>query len=271
MDKDFKESFLNFDTNYKSTGEVNYENAHAACFGTVFSRIKLINKKVHNQYIIKMHTSFDYINDTNYNNYCPFSTDFIKEYLDELCKYIPSLTYAIETNVKEPDNKYDDLIAIHLDVNAKCIDHCFALTYVRYLYELPFVWYLTEAAYLKKKVFGFKSMSYLNLFNLVAASVPTSRHGCNIHAIGASFVFKKLCTITSIKHGLKNKNRAVNCIIDYVRPDANDWQVRDITTTPHGDLHTIQYIKPFEWFEDKGRKKRISLYKRNLAILKKIK
>lgn len=198
--KHYNLKFLNFLTWYKSDGDIRVNLKKDVCFSSIFYMRDKDNRNYkdvnifNNTYTIKVCYNGSYLN-KRLNNQCFIALSDIKKYLNHCKKYHP-FKYTIKQN--------DDFYDIILTVKGTLLAHKFILSYVRYLYESPFSLYLYEACKLKKECEEFKNLSYLNIFNIVSASVPCYNHGVNIHGIGETPIFKQLLTSNQIKQQLKN-------------------------------------------------------------------
>lgn len=241
--------FLNFYTWYSSQGHVEQKMQASACFSHIFHMHDLPkNNIIKNIYTIRIcHSGKDI--ERGYSNQCYLSLTDINRYLTQGKKFA-NYNYII----KKDKNYY----YITVDLQGPHIAHKFILTYIRYLYEMPFALYLYEAFRLKHDCAEFRHLDYLTIYNIVSATIPNYDHGTNIHNIGASYKFKKLLSIKEIKRLLcKSK---IFCLSE-IFPELED-----------PDLQTLEFdFKTTEpWKLKKDRQQRIQTYLHNYNILKKL-
>lgn len=241
--------YLNFYTWYSSKGHIKHKMQREWCFSHIFHINELPDDKIiKNIYTIRIcHSGKDIAN--NYSNQCYLSLTDIKRYLSQGKKFV-KYTYNI---TKDKDYYY-----ITANVQDIHIAHKFILTYIRYLYEMPFALYLYEAVHLKRDCVEFKRLDYLTIYNIVSATIPNYDHGTNIHNIGPSYKFKRLLSIKEIKQYFNN-------------PDT--FQLSDIFETfENPDFETLKFdFKTTEpWRFKKDRQQRIQTYLHNYNILKKL-
>jgi hypothetical protein len=206
------------------------------------------NKILKNIYTIRVcHSGKDITN--GYSNQCYLSLIDIKRYLNQ-GKKIVNYTYTI---TKDKDYYY-----ITADVQDIHIAHKFILTYIRYLYEMPFALYLYEAVHLKRDCVEFKRLDYLTIYNIVSATIPNYGHGTDIHNIGDSYAFKKLLSVNEIKQCFNDPNIMM---LNDIFPKLED-----------PDFETLKFdFKTTEpWKFKKDRQQRIQTYLHNYNILKKL-
>lgn len=241
--------YLNFYTWYSSKGHIQQKMQREWCFANIFHINELPeNKILKNIYTIRIcHSGKDIEN--HFSNQCYLSLSDIKRYLTQGKKFV-NYTYTIK---KDKDYYY-----ITADVQDVHIAHKFILTYIRYLYEIPFALYLYEAVHLKRDCIEFRHLNYLTIYNIVSATIPNWDHGASIHNIGSSYLFKKLLSIKDIKQcfnepDIFNLNDIFPVLDD---PDFQTLKVTFDTTTP--------------WELKKDRQQRIETYLHNYNILKKL-
>lgn len=241
--------YLNFYTWYSSKGHVEQKMQREWCFGHIFHIHKLPEDNIlKNIYTIRIcHSGKDIAN--NFSNQCYLSLPDIKRYLNQGKKFV-NYTYKITKN--------QDYYYITADVQDVHIAHKFILTYIRYLYEIPFALYLYEAVHLKRDCIEFKHLDYLTIYNIVSATIPNYDHGAGIHNIGKSYKFKQLMTINEVKQRFNDPD------IDQLNDiflEVNDQDFKTLkfdfnTTTP--------------WKFKKDRQQRIETYLHNYNILKRL-
>lgn len=171
MDKQFV--YLNFHTEYSSTGTLNKEMEREYCFSDVFWGESHQN----NTYEIMFYLNDVALKDGAKNNACFLTKEELSDYIS-LAKNI----YDFEFTITDSEDKKDALV-VELTINGPRIAHRYILTWVRYAYEFPFNMYLMDAMRLKK-MDEFKDDDIFNLFNLVGATSGYSFHGDRIHCIG---------------------------------------------------------------------------------------
>lgn len=243
--KSLSRNYLEYDTYYKAKGGVNVALRHHACFSSIFhARVTTC----HNIYTLYINRTYKYVENTYNNNIC-----FLKP--EEVCQFVDSakefMDFTYTLNVSK--NKY----TLTIDLNKPLIYHKFLLTYIRYLYEMPFSLYLYEVCKLKQEVNEFANESYLNLYNLVSATVPNNDHGCRIHNIGDTYRFKQLLTTAQIKNKLKKCNQLNELFLTF--------SIDHFITIKEPDPNTNEL-----WQYKKLRKKRYKTYIHNYNILKKL-
>lgn len=247
--KTYNLKFLNFYTWYSSEGEVNHKMQKEACFSNIFYCRVPNPEKINNKYTIRIcYSGKDIAN--QYSNQCYLSLRDIKTYLNQCKRYVP-----FEYTITKDENYY----YINLTISAPLIAHKFVLTYVRYLYEMPFAVYLYETIKVHKECKELQHLSYLNLYNIISATIPCYDHGTNIHNIGASYKFKQLLTDESIQKFLKTNNDKV---LDKLFPTFEDDQLITLDTS-------LKNTKAWKFKTD--RSKRINTYIHNYNIIKNIK
>lgn len=241
--------FLNFYTWYSSQGHITQKMQQKYCFGNIFHIHDLPeNKILKNIYTIRVcHSGKDI--ERGYSNQCYLSLTDIKRYLNQ-GKKIVNYTYTI---TKDTDYYY-----ITADVQDVHIAHKFILTYIRYLYEMPFALYLYEAVHLKRDCVEFKRLDYLTIYNIVSATIPNYDHGTDIHNIGDSYAFKKLLSVKEIKQCFNDPDIM---LLNDIFPNLED-----------PDFKTLKFdFKTTEpWRFKKDRQQRIQTYLHNYNILKKL-
>lgn len=241
--------YLNFYTWYRSEGHINHQMQRAWCFGNIFHIHDLPDDKIiKNIYTIRIcHSGKDIVD--NFSNQCYLSLTDIKRYLNQGKKFV-NYTY----NITKDQNYY----YITADVQDLHIAHKFILTYIRYLYEIPFALYLYEAVHLKHECVEFKHLDYLTIYNIVSATIPNYNHGTGIHNIGDSYVFKKLLSVKDVKQCFKKPDI---CHLSDIFP---------VLENP--DFETLKFdfdtTKP--WKFKKDRQQRIETYLHNYNILKEL-
>lgn len=241
--------YLNFYTWYRSEGHIKHKMQREWCFGHIFHINNLPDDKIiKNIYTIRIcHSGKDIAG--NFSNQCYLSLTDIKRYLNQGKKFV-NYTYKITK-----DKNYYYITANVQDLH---IAHKFILTYIRYLYEIPFALYLYEAVHLKHECVEFKHLDYLTIYNIVSATIPNYDHGTNIHNIGNSYEFKRLMSIDEVKQCFNDpKTDRLNDIF----PELKD---RDFQTLKFDFNNT----KPWQFKKD--RQQRIQTYLHNYNILKKL-
>lgn len=241
--------YLNFYTWYSSEGHVKQEMKREWCFGHIFRIHDFPEDKIlKNIYTIRIcHSGKDIMH--GYSNQCYLSLTYIKRYLNQ-GKKIVNFTYTI---TKDKDYYY-----IVADVQDIHIAHKFILTYIRYLYEVPFALYLYEAVHLKHDCDEFKHLNYLTIYNIVSATIPNYEHGTGIHNIGNSYDFKKLLSVKDIKQ----------CFND---PDLTQLNnIFPVLEDPDFQTLKIDFNDTIPWKFKKDRQQRIETYLHNYNILKKL-
>ena len=241
--------YLNFYTWYSSEGHIKHQMQREWCFGHIFHVNNIPDDKIiKNIYTIRIcHSGKDIVD--NFSNQCYLSLTDIKRYLNQGKKFV-KYTYNI---TKDKDYYY-----ITVNVQDVHIAHKFILTYIRYLYEIPFALYLYEAVRLKHDCVEFKHLDYLTIYNIVSATIPNYEHGTDIHNIGSSYNFKKLLSIKEIKQLLNEPDiTKLNDIFPILEdPDFKTLKFDFDTTKP--------------WKFKKDRQQRIETYLHNYNILKKL-
>lgn len=247
--KTYNLKFLNFYSYYGSQGDIEHNMRAEVCFSHIFHCHELPKKNIiKNVYTLRVcHSGIDI--KEGRSNQCYLSLTDIKRYLTQGKKFV-NYTYHIR--------KTKDYYYITVDVQDVHLAHKFILTYIRYLYEVPFALYLYEAFRLKHDCAEFRHLDYLTIYNIVSATIPNYDHGTNIHNIGASYKFKKLLPIKEIKRLLcKSK---IFCLSE-IFPELED-----------PDLQTLEFDfkTTAPWKFKKDRQQRIQTYLHNYNILKKL-
>lgn len=238
--------WMNFHTEYSCEGDYEMPMDTHACFGSVFRR-GFENKIIKLTYKIRVYNTLTKLNQGE-NNLALLNEKEIVEYLENAKKYC---NYTFELTSKKG---YYEITAT---LEGTHIAHKFLLTYIRYLYEMPFNLYLLEAFYLKKNVRVFKDVEILDLFNLVSATIPSHKHGTDIHAIGNSYDFKMLEPIEKIHKILEEGN------LDRVNSIYRALNKKEFTTLV-GDFENASY-----WTSFLKIRKRVDVYIENyIKILK---
>ena len=247
MDKQFV--YLNFHTEYSSTGTLEKRMRREYCFSDVFYHDHVQN----NKYVIRIYKGLDALNQDQRNNAC-FMTK------DELFDYISIAKRFNDFNLKIDEN--EKMFTVHLELDAKRVVHRYVLTWLRYAYEFPFNVYLADAIRLKN-VTGFKRDDLFNLFNLVSATSGYHFHGDYIHCIGDASWVRPFYTP---KEQINILDKADDCeeVNDLFRHiDAEiDLFMRDMPGYEE-NMKCYEY-----WTDDKEFKKRLVYYKKNKTIIK---
>lgn len=242
-------NYLNFYTWYSSTGHFEHKMVREWCFSAIFYMHDLPEDKIiKNIYTIRICHSGKDIKD-QYSNHCYISLPDIKRFLNQGKKFV-NYTYTI---TKDKNYYY-----ITADVQDTHIAHKFILSYIRYLYEIPFALYLYEAVHLKRECEEFKNLDYLNIYNIVSATIPNHGHGTNIHNIGNSYDFKQLLSIEQVKECFNSPDITQ---LNNIFPIVNDLNLQILKF----DFKTTE-----PWKFKKDRKQRIQTYLHNYNILKEL-
>lgn len=241
--------FLNFYSYYGSQGDIEHNMRAEVCFSHIFHCHELPkNNIIKNVYTIRVcHSGIDI--KEGRSNQCYLSLTDIKRYLTQGKKFV-NYNYHIR--------KTKDYYYITADVQDVHLAHKFILTYIRYLYEVPFALYLYEAVRLKHDCPEFKSLDYLTIYNIVSATIPNYGHGTDIHNIGASYTFKRITPIKQIKQ--------------YLQKLENDWLNNIFEVVEDAELQTLKvnFNTTEPWKLKKDRQQRIATYVHNYNILKKL-
>ena len=171
MNKKF--AFLNFHTEYSSTGTLEKDMCREYCFSDVFWG----KNRQGNTYIIKYYLGEAGLDDGQKNNACFLTKEELYDYIS-LAKKIHDFEFSI---TEDKDNK--NVLDIELTLHAKRIVHRYILTWIRYAYEYPFNMYLMDAMRLQK-LDDFKDLDLFNLITLIGATAGYHFHGDRIHSIG---------------------------------------------------------------------------------------
>jgi hypothetical protein len=253
MEKNF--AFTNFCTIYSSKGNTPNNLRERACFSDIFySEYNGVVQK--NTYEVTLYKLGDTLNKERKNNACLLDKRGIIRHL----KILQSV-FKFSWHLKEDG---DDKYILTLTLDGDLIYHKYLLTWVRYLYEFPFNVFLLDAINLKKLP-EFKFESIINLFNVAGATSGINRHGCDIHAIGATYTFKQLYTIKETKSSLKSLeggHTRLNNTFLYVEDEDN---LKQFNKTLKDNVDSLEFWSSDEWFT-----KRLPLYKENYKILKKL-
>ena len=248
--KTYDLKFLRFLTCYSSQGDVQFDMKKEACFSHIFYlRTEKLNKEnlLENTYTIRVFYDGSGFKDLK-NNHCFISLCDIKRYLAQGTKYHP-FKYSIQ--------KHKHYYDISVKIKGTHLAHKFILSYIRYLYESPFSLYLYEAIKLKKECEEFKTLDYLNIYNIISATVPCYNHGTDIHNIGKSYDFKELLSCEQIYNHIKN-SKVEDCV-NKIHTPINNKKFKIIDC----DFHTNSI-----WRLKKYRQERIKSYLYNYNILK---
>lgn len=252
--KTFKDNYfrvINFDTKYSSTGDKQLALHSRACFSDIFCLKG--DRNYHIKYNIYVYTNGERYRQ-GYNNRCFLTLNQVISYLEE-----GKLYHDFQYTITSSQGHY----IIHLNLTGLPIVHKFILTYIRYLYEMPFSFYLYEAFKLKQELPELQNETYLNIYNLVSATIPATLHGCDIHNIGASFKFKELLSIETINTWLQDYHYALN---ELYGTYANDSLLQ--INYDFGDRHGADISF---WSLKSNRKKRYKTYLSNYKTLKQLK
>lgn len=240
-------NFLNFCTRYRSVGSVDHNMRNAACFGDIFGG----PERQKNTYVIEIY--FNKYEDEDNNN-CHLTTEQLVEFINEIKKVI-YFDHSLE--------KHEDKYVLKFILNASKIYHKLVLTWIRYSYEFPYNM-VVEECFKLKDVYGFKRITFFNLFNVIGPSLNYSEHGTDIHAIGRFYHFKKIMSYKDISNKIKQGFRTVNELVDYVNKPPKPFEL--ITLPKRVKITDSKY-----WDNEQEFKKRIKVYRRNYKILKEIK
>ena len=171
MDKQFV--FLNFHTEYSSSGTLEKEMCREYCFSDVFYG----KARQGNEYVIKFYLGEIGLKDGAKNNACFLTKEELSDYIS-LAKKIHDFEFSIDE-----DEKIKGVLNVTVRLSATRIVHRYILTWIRYAYEYPFNMYLMDAMRLKE-LDEFKDDDLFNLILLVGATVGYHFHGDRIHSIG---------------------------------------------------------------------------------------
>lgn len=243
--------WLNFYTEYSSTGHLLKKMSVESCFSNVF-RMYCETPEVTNTYTLKIYHSPIQIMRNN-NNCCFLCEADIKKYINS-CKKYAKFTYTLQ--------KANDYYLLTLTLKANKLTHKFVLSYLRYLYECPYSLILFETFKIKKKCQELKHLSYLNLFNIIGATVPCYEHGVRIHAIGELPEWKQIMELKDIQQHLKSSDLPeVNKIFTPLYK-FNNFSDKFITTINEN------WNKTDNWKSKKQRLERTKAYIKNYNYIK---
>lgn len=242
MDKQFV--YLNFHTEYSSTGTLEKEMCREYCFSDVFYG----RTRQGNTYVIKFYMGQIGLAVGAKNNACFLTKEELSDYIS-LAKKIHDFEFSIE---EDPENK--DILNVKLELHAKRIVHRYILTWIRYAYEYPFNMYLMDAMKLKT-LDEFKDDDLFNLFTLVGATAGYHFHGDAIHSIGNICWPRKFYTLEER--------------IAAVKAEPDDGTVNDLFGELNIELTTLNdnnknFQKNFQcleyWQDDKYFNERLPYY-----------
>lgn len=141
------------------SGKASYKSA--ACFGSLF--------RTHDEnYIFNGRINIQFCNDLKLvqqskNNYCPLSNEEIKYFLDYIGELL-NFKYEIKDYTSDDFNGLE--VSINLE-NFTTFQKNTILTFIRWLFEMPYNIALKEAFNLMNKTEYFKDYNIINLFIIV--------------------------------------------------------------------------------------------------------
>lgn len=244
MDRQFV--FLNFHTEYSSTGTLQKEMCREYCFSDVFYG----NSKQGNTYVIKFYMGQVGLKDGAKNNACFLTKEQLNDHI-ELARKIHDFRFEIR---EDPDNK--DVLDVEIELHATRITHRYILTWIRYAYEYPFNMYLMDAMKLKE-LDEFKDIDLFNLFTLVGATSGYHFHGDRIHSIGDISWPRKFYTLEERIAAVKKApdNGEVNDLFPKI--DINITTIFDNNENFRKNYECLEY-----WEDDNYFNERLSYYRK---------
>ena len=230
--------YLNYDTIYKASGDINNVLMRRACFADVLNR-GVIQKEVYEIFLIRDDSHLK----KRYNNCCFFTFDEVVRHV-RLAQRLFHFSYKVE----ESNLEKTPCFKVTLNLDGPHIYHRYLLTWVRYLYEAPFNLILKDSLQLKDRYL--KRVSFTNLFILCAACYQGGPYYNSGHAI--SYISSRF-----MKEGeLKSRLRVVPCLNNIYKINGS----------------YLECIKPetilTNWLNDNTLKERIKVY---IAAYKKMK
>lgn len=175
-------NFLNLYTKYKVVSKdagINLDllDQGNACFYKLFAAVKSNDKKeYHFELSVRICLGLKDA-ENGYSNYVPLTFDELDWYFGQLNKVVP-FTY----NYKKIENE-EEAYLLNIDTTTHAIKLKWLLTVIRYIYEYPFNFAITEAIKLKmaKK---FVNINVINVFNIIGTTVEDSTCWNENHTVG---------------------------------------------------------------------------------------
>lgn len=206
-------NYLDYHTEYSSTGHTNKRMSTNACFGYVFNNTNTC-EPISCKYRIILYRTIDFMVNNHLSNYCIFNSTKLRNHLKQAQGICP-FTFNIRrlNNWKQKYKVYEVILDLQ---DAPGTFHKYILSWLRYTYEFPYNMFLLDAYRLKKETcFRFRPIS--DIFNLVLECYCEDLR--TVHQIPENyisvFMSKKniLSKLTSIQvlNGLYN--RAKNSVI----------------------------------------------------------
>lgn len=221
----------------------------AACFADIFHELKYRTGANHKYiYDIYLCTTAEMVK-LHYDNYCPFTIDEVRSHVHRLKKLFPFVYNVSNVKIDCGMEKNVPCYKVHVELEGKIMYHLYMMTWVRYLYEHPYNFYMKEA-YRLQKMKQYRFTSIANLFLTVShLNGGGLGHAASMHGkfISNRKLKERLLVSNNLNSLYKANGRSIEDVIPYIKylDETDDW------TEEHFKESIPVYAKSYKVLYDK--------------------
>ena len=215
-----------------------------------------INYSGEQEFRLRIYKGFKKLNQ-HYNHFCLFSLSEIIEHINDLFLVLDDNEFSFDTIVEDQE-KYEIKFKV---ISDRSIIFGFALTWIRYLYELPYALALHESFLLKGE---YKKLDPFSRFNLARTTFPTNFGFYWGTGHSATKLVGKLISIEELKNRLHSGEYSNLNSIYKEKKDTNKFKTYDIGSRENNRMYNLEFWTRKEEFD-----KRLEIYKKNLEFYEK--
>jgi hypothetical protein len=256
---------LNLHTEWAAEGYITRPHHESACYSSNFPRFKGLQK-----YKIWMYRDDEGISRMNSRNNVFLSLGELVEHIEYLKNLLPEGVigdYEIEETETNGYNDDSDGVKakaylLSISIDGPNIYHKFALTWIRFAYELPYSLIILDANRLSEEE-EFKHLGKLNLFNLCSSGYGQGEmYWRSDMSMGH---FSKMMTDKELLEKMKLESEKPEQYLSHLFTNSRNSEIPIPGTK---EISLGDHLIKEDWTEGKGYKERLEIYKYNFKLYK---
>lgn len=180
------------------------------------------------------------------SHYCPFTLQEIKNHIRQ-AQAIVDFSFSVEPNEQHGYKGY--IINIRFNNKTMCQQR-YVLTWLRYLYEYPYVFILQEAKRLKN-LEAFKFESVANLFVTVGSCYYSYNDGHSIQLCGTKLLTRKklsrnCANVSRVNAVYGNEYKRKGNVLFDAEPDTDKWTMEAFSKRINTYIERYKLLKKWK-------------------------